>query len=39
LFEEEFFLTISGREQRVPFKAKGRVMDQSVTVTKPVTQP
>ena len=39
LFEEEFFLTISGREQRVTFKAKGRVMDQSVTVTKPVTQP
>lgn len=40
LFEEEFFLTISGREQRVTFKAKGRVMDQSVTVSKPaVTQP
>ncbi|WP_010587289.1 DUF1573 domain-containing protein [Schlesneria paludicola] len=39
LFEEEFFLTISGREQRVTFKAKGRVMDQSVTVAKPVTQP
>ena len=39
LFEEEFFLTISGREQQVTFKAKGRVMDQSVTVTKPVTQP
>jgi hypothetical protein len=36
LFEEEFFLTISGREQRVAFKAKGRVMDQSVTVAKPV---
>lgn len=35
LFEEEFFLTISGREQQVTFKAKGRVMDQSVTVTKP----
>ncbi len=39
LFEEEFFLTISGREQHVTFKAKGRVMDQSVTVSKPVTQP
>jgi len=39
LFEEEFFLTISGREQRVAFKAKGRVMDQSVTAAKPVTQP
>ncbi len=39
LFEEEFFLTISGREQLVTFKAKGRVMDQSVTATKPVTQP
>ena len=39
LFEEEFFLTISGREQQVTFKAKGRVMDQSVTVSKPVTQP
>jgi len=39
LFEEEFFLTISGREQRVTFKAKGRVMDQSVTVSKPVTKP
>jgi len=39
LFEEEFYLTISGREQRVPFKAKGRVMDQSVTAAKPVTQP
>lgn len=38
LFEEEFFLTISGREQQVSFKAKGRVMDQSVTVSKPVTQ-
>ena len=36
LFEEEFFLTISGREQLVTFKAKGRVMDQSVTVAKPV---
>ena len=36
LFEEEFFLTISGREQQVTFKAKGRVMDQSVTVAKPV---
>ena len=35
LFEEEFFLTISGREQHVKFKAKGRVMDQSVTVSKP----
>jgi hypothetical protein len=31
LFEEEFSLTISGREQHVTFKAKGRVMDQSVT--------
>jgi len=39
LFEEQFFLTISGREQPVTFKAKGRVMDQSVTVTKPVAQP
>ena len=39
LFEEEFFLTISGREQRVTFKAKGRVMEQSVTVSKPVLQP
>jgi hypothetical protein len=39
LFEEEFFLTISGREQLVVFKAKGRVMDQSVTVSKPVTLP
>jgi hypothetical protein len=35
LFEEEFFLTISGREQLVTFKAKGRVMEQSVTVSKP----
>ena len=39
LFEEEFFLTIQGREQQVTFKAKGRVMDQSVTVAKPVLQP
>jgi hypothetical protein len=39
LFEEEFFLTISGREQQVSFKAKGRVMDQSVTSAKPVVQP
>lgn len=39
LFEEEFILTISGREQQVTFKAKGRVMDQSVTVAKPVTTP
>ena len=39
LFEEEFFLTISGREQQVTFKAKGRVMEQSVTVSKPVVQP
>jgi len=39
LFEEEFFLTISGREQPLTFKAKGRVMDQSVTVSKPVAQP
>ena len=39
LFEEEFVLTISGREQRVTFKAKGRVMEQSVTVSKPVLQP
>ena len=39
LFEEEFFLTISGREQQVTFKAKGRVMEQSVTVAKPVLQP
>lgn len=39
LFEEEFILTISGREQQVTFKAKGRVMDQSVTVSKPVTTP
>ena len=39
LFEEEFFLTISGREQQVTFKAKGRVMEQSVTVAKPVVQP
>lgn len=39
LFEEEFFLTISGREQPVTFKAKGRVMEQSVTVAKPVVQP
>ena len=39
LFEEEFFLTISGREQQVTFKAKGRVIDQSVTVNKPVTLP
>lgn len=39
LFEEEFFLTISGREQQVSFKAKGRIMEQSVTVAKPVTQP
>lgn len=39
LFEEEFFLTISGREQPVTFKAKGRVMEQSVTVAKPIVQP
>ena len=39
LFEEEFSLTITGREQPVTFKAKGRVIDQSVTVSKPVTQP
>jgi hypothetical protein len=39
LFEEEFLLTISGREQQVAFKAKGRVMEQSVTVSKPVTLP
>lgn len=39
LFEEEFSLTIAGREQPVTFKAKGRVIDQSVTVAKPVTQP
>ena len=39
LFEEEFFLTISGREQQVTFKAKGRVIDQSVTANKPVTTP
>ena len=39
LFEEEFFLTISGREQQVTFKAKGRVMGESVTATKPVIQP
>jgi len=39
LFEEEFFLTIAGREQRVSFKAKGRVMAQSVTVSKPIAQP
>jgi hypothetical protein len=39
LFEEEFLLTISGREQQVTFKAKGRVMDQSVTSAKPVVQP
>ena len=36
LFEEEFFLTISGREQQVTFKAKGRVLEQSVTAAKPV---
>lgn len=35
-FEEKFLLTIAGREQPVLFKAKGRVMDQSVTVAKPV---
>jgi len=39
LFEEEFFVTIEGREEPLKFKASGRVMDQSVTVTKPVTKP
>ena len=36
VFEQQFLLTVAGREQRVPFKAKGRIMDQSVTVSKPV---
>lgn len=39
LFEEEFTLTIAGRPEPVTFKAKGRVMDQTVTVTKPPTTP
>jgi len=38
LFEEVFSLTISGREQPVTFKAKGRVAGQSVTVAKPVLE-
>lgn len=36
VFEENFMVTVAGREQPVQFKAKGRVMDQSVTVAKPV---
>lgn len=39
MFEEEFFVTVSGRQEPVHFKASGRVMDQSVTVTKPATKP
>ncbi|HEY0980480.1 DUF1573 domain-containing protein [Schlesneria sp.] len=38
LFEEVFSLTISGREQPVTFKAKGRVAEHSVTVAKPVIE-
>lgn len=35
LFEEEFSATIAGRQEPIKFKAKGRVMDQSVTTTEP----
>jgi hypothetical protein len=39
MFEEQFFVTVSGRPEPIAFKASGRVMDQSVTVTKPTTTP